>query len=168
MTGKHYCSAASLHSLDEARPSKRRGGTFEDRAYETFTRRVRPFPRTLMPVCCIAPPHERSLLWIFNRLLRATIPCPAGQMSACARRGPSFLRSVASPPVSPFRKQSTHDRLALDLRPCRSHRTDHRVHRGLRTRLRNSAMPLPELIAALTAAGLLVYLVVVLLRPERF
>ncbi|WP_298193483.1 K(+)-transporting ATPase subunit F [Novosphingobium sp.] len=29
-------------------------------------------------------------------------------------------------------------------------------------------MPLPELLAALTAAGLLVYLVVVLLRPERF
>lgn len=29
-------------------------------------------------------------------------------------------------------------------------------------------MPLPELLAALTAAALLVYLVVVLLRPERF
>lgn len=29
-------------------------------------------------------------------------------------------------------------------------------------------MPLPELLATLTAAGLLVYLVVVLLRPERF
>jgi len=29
-------------------------------------------------------------------------------------------------------------------------------------------MALPELLAALTAAGLLVYLVVALLRPERF
>ena len=29
-------------------------------------------------------------------------------------------------------------------------------------------MPLAEILAALTAAGLLVYLVVALLRPERF
>lgn len=29
-------------------------------------------------------------------------------------------------------------------------------------------MPLPEILAALTAAGLLIYLVVALLRPERF
>lgn len=29
-------------------------------------------------------------------------------------------------------------------------------------------MPVPELLAALTAAGLIVYLVAALLRPERF